>query len=332
MVTVLPFHGKINGTGSFVEPGFYLYEVKEAGYLCVGLVASVALMDVINGNVLRHEETFPERIDSLYEAFLSAQVQYNPLLLITDEDGFSKKIQELSSQAQVKGEYQSIDGLRHRLLKIPSIKDPFHFLKPLCIADGHHRLSALLKYYQNKPESQLSTRTMMVTIFSVDHVRTRTKGIVLDRIMKQNPFFLRKLEELFDIHVSSHTHEPVNSKEFWMFLSNAWYLLKLKPRFYLNEPEDILGIELFKKYVLNNIFSLSNYATNALVRIFFDVCNFSTVKAHSKDENSVGFVVASDPSHKVIDVARNGRILEANSTYFEPKLLNGLLSNHLETL
>lgn len=332
MVTVHPFQGKINGIGSDVEPCFYLYEVKDVGYHCIGLVASIAIIDVLNGKILRHEETFPERIDLLFEEFSSAQVQYNPLLLITDEEGFDKKITEFSLNAQFVGEYQSANGLTHRLLRIHSKKTPFQLLKSLCIADGHHRLSALLKYYRSKTESQLSSRTMMATIFSVEHVRTRTKGIVLNYRNHQIPFFLQKLEALFEINKPYSIHEPVDSNEFWMFLSNAWYLLKLKPQFYQNDHESLLGIEIFKKYILNHIFSLSGYAANALVRIFFDICNFTSVKTHAAVNDGVGFVISSDPCTKVIDAARSGRILEANSTYFEPKLLNGLLSKQLETI
>jgi uncharacterized protein (DUF1015 family) len=212
------------------------------------------------------------------------------------------------------------NGSIHRISKIEGFPQIRKINRPLCLADGHHRLSAL---------SKLKKKEGMAAIFSADQVTTRAKSIIL-QIKKEQ--FWKTLLETFDVAPIANAILPNSECQFAMLFQNQWYQISLK----LSHPrekgfENLLGIEIFRETVLRPIFEISTYTGTPHAQFYFPECSSSFLIQRIKQEEEVGFVVSADPFAKVIQAAKANRILEPNSTYFEPKLMSGLIHFNLET-
>lgn len=324
MTLICPFKGIVNGSTQVSKSSFYLYEIKNHLDTCTGLICSVPLTEVLNGKILKHEAILPEKAAFLYNNFLEAKIQYNPILLITNDIKFEQKITKFSAQTKLLGKHDAPSGVEHRLMHLPP-QAPFKLSSSLYIADGHHRLSALLKYHQNT-----EGKRMMVAIFSAAQMKTRSKSVIIRYEISKKAFFWQRLNFFFDIRMTPDPKVPDTPIAFLMYFNQKWFFINLKSEFYESVFKDFLAIDIFKKIVLNAIFSIFSYSFNDSVDIFFDSCNITAVESHIQDKDWIGFVIASDPFDKIMKGAQKGRLLEPKSTYFEPKILSGVISQHLE--
>lgn len=338
MITIFPFQGIIAGEKRQDEsPNFYLYEVETTDQKYRGLVGSVTLESVENGAILPHENVFSDRRSSLHETFSNEPVQHNPILLITDEQAFREKKKMLFQEIELVEERKECNGNIHRLFRSRVKYPPFFLHRPLCIADGHHRIASLLDYHRSRKGCLKSSR-VMIAISSTENVRNRGKGIVVNLqdsnlnpfIMKGTPHhILRKLGVYFNLVETSDLSSLNSPLEFSMFYNGHWHRLTLKPFWYReNEHSHLLSIEIFKEFVIKRVFGMNCYSENKFVDVVLKCCPVM-IKDQVKSQDQIGFIIPPDPSNKIIDAAKQKRILEACSTYFEPKFLHGMICRQL---
>lgn len=314
MVPLYPFPALFAGAAD-PTPFFYLCRTETKG---TGLLCSISLANLPPQAILCHEQTYDERSEALFQEFSRSHLQCNPILLITENENLKTIIQEMEAVAilvdeRVTDEYSLWRVPKNYLLELKG---------PLCIADGHHRFSAFLKYHSNIKNSS----KIMVAIFCVDQVATRSKALVINKTDLNGEALKEKLKKFFHIVPLQNPKNPENKTEFGMRLGKYWYHLVLKP-FFSDHQENrhLLGIEIFKKFVLQNTLNLENYASSSNIKVLFEKCSVSALLHNLKNESSMGFIIGSDSSESVINIAKEGRLLEANSTYFEPKFMHGLV-------
>lgn len=328
MITAFPFSGLIfKGTRQDSSPNFYIYEIENEERLSRGLICSLPLVGVTNGSLLVHEKTFDNHRVSVQNSIFQNKIQYNPILLITEDENLSHKIGNLSEQTELLNEQQQPNGNVHRLYKICTNIQFIDLPTPFCIADGHHRCEALLNYYKSK-KNDLSSARIMAGIFSFASVRTRSKGILITDPKFSHEQLFEKLNAIFTLKPTSKPTLPTHFLDFRMCFKNNWYDLTLKPHMLEKTHDRLLSIEIFKEFVLKKMFSFNCYNNESSVKILFDSCNLTSIKNSIKD-SMIGFVIPSDPLDKVMKAAKELRTLPANSTYFEPKFIEGMIGYNL---
>lgn len=322
MISAYPFHGILDDQQD-QELCFYLYEIEG---ICNGLVCSIPLSGIAEESILCHEEIYLERSHLLVEEFSRSQLQHNPVLLITENPTIKQTVALLQKRANLISQRMSSDGLTHSLWKVV-FDQPIDLKTPLCVADGHHRFAALLQYYKSKINLSKPPH-ILAAVFDADQVVTRTKCVVVEDVEETNLRWMTKLQNFFNMDVVDSPSTPVSMHEFSMLYGENWYHLSLKEEF-VEKREACLGIEILKKYILQQTLNIGGYANSANVKVHFEKCNIAALLHKKMREKTVGFITAADPSQKVIDIAREGRLLEANSTYFEPKLIDRMISLQL---
>ncbi|WP_075883114.1 DUF1015 family protein [Candidatus Protochlamydia sp. W-9] len=330
MINTLPFKGFIKNAWKESPASFYLYQVKKKLNLSTGLVCSIPFENIISGNIVPHEQIYQDRIPALYENLVKERKQKNPILLITDDSFFEKKIADLLLQTEIVEEREIAPEITHRLLKSHISNLNFRFSSPLCVADGHHRLSALLNYYHNHHKIDAKQSGIMATIFYGPGVNTRNKGILLNHLPIEPHLFLERICHLFEMKLTATpSAPPTKNHNFQMLFNNQWFNLSLRPQFIQKNDQKRLGIEIFREFFLKKILNFSSYTNNPLLKMIFEECNISSLKDLVRSVEQVGFVISSDPCEIILEKAREGKILEPNSTYFEPKFLNSMIEYSL---
>jgi len=338
MLTIFPFKGVLS-QNRFQDQTecFYIYQVRTSLGEYSALIATISIESIRDKVVLPHEETYESRKDSLHKTFSTDSTQHNPILLITDDESFREKKQQLFSERENISGDEDLLGCTHLLSRSCFSNANIILKSTLCVADGHHRIEALLRYHQKKRNCSKSA-TVMVAILNVENVNNRAKGVIISPNEDiQNAYFciktpqiFQKLQIYFDIKETSVAITPISSIDFCMYYLGKWYQLRLKSCFFDMEIDGLLGIEIFRKFILNKIFNINKYTQQKSVKMYFNDCNITMISNYiKKDEDLFGFVVAADPSDKIIKASREGRILEPNSTYFEPKFINGMISHLL---
>lgn len=296
-----------------LSPSFYLYET--GGAQGCGLLCSVSISE---NSILSHEQIYEHHSDSLYEQFCCTHLQHNPILLISDRSELKEVIGNLMASATL------ITGSQPHSIWHANKNHPLDIPGPLYIADGHHRYSAAEKYHHNKKNSS-QPPLIMAAIFPTDQVSTRYKAVVVKNIK----ICQKKLLLFFDITALESGRNPENRYEFIMLSEKKWYSLKLKSQFIEEKiHQTMLSLDILKKFILIETLNIASYTNSPYVRVSFDSSNVETLLRNS-DKNTIGFIAASDSSEDIINIAKQRRLLEANSTYFEPKLVSGIIKFNL---
>lgn len=303
MIPLLRFKGIVEGEKQDLTENFYLYKVVSQGRTFRSLICTINLEELKKGQLLKHEEIFPEKILSLCKAFSVDQIQYNPVLILTDETDFQNQLEQLFDSPFLLTETVDAKGSTHSLLKPKNAPESLFLSNSLCVADGHHRLSALLHF---------SPAIMSAVMYSSEVV-TRDHGVVFEEMPS---LFWDNLHHYFEIKPSQDTTFK-SENEFHVFIDQIWYLAKLKSP--SETQQKLLSIELFREYIFKKILKKTCSST------LLENCTRSSIEQRAQKQNSIGFVVPAASPEKVLLAAREGRILEANSTYFEPKFMNKLI-------
>lgn len=304
---------------------FYLYQIEKESSVINGLLCSIPIENIHEGKLVPHEEIFSEKINPLYNDFIETRKQKNPILLFTDEDFFEQKVKDALFFSKICIEKKLSSRETHRLWTVPpSMYFSFDFAKSLCIADGHHRLKALLQYYQIFPENRPA---IMAVIFNSKNLKTRNKGVILNRLPSEPSVFWESIDTLFHIEPTDIPFELVHPYDFQLFFKNQWFKLSLKPHNFCREHEKALGIEIFRDFILKKVCNLSSYSNNPTVRMLFD--NFSSLKNGMTSVQQAGFIIAPDSPQRILEIAREGKVLEPNSTYFETKFPDSMVAYRL---
>lgn len=335
MIRLFPFQGIVAASlEGCKKSSYYLYQIEKNSSLITGLVCALPIAAAEEGGILRHEQTLPDHTYALSADFAKSHIQRTPVLLIANPLSFQQTMANLSSKKSVIGEKAGAGGTTHRLLRVEAQEQARGMIShssPLCLGDGHHRLEALGIYYKDRPRISIGRSAILAAIFSTESVTTRSKAIIVTiPYLEQNSFWAN-MRAFFEVFHLENPLLPSRADEFLMRFCNKWYFLRLHGGLITEQTEKLLSIEAFKLYVLKAVFRQLNYSSNPHVKVLFDTCNLTSVSEFANDPLTIGFVLANDQAEQVWKLAKDGRVLESRSTYFEPKLLSDMVSLPLKT-
>jgi len=143
--------------------------------------------------------------------------------------------------------------------------------------------------------------------------------------------FLERLAKIFTIQPTSETKSQ-HKGEFKLYFQNQWYTLTLDES--LRPTDAVVGLDVavLQKYVIEDIFGIMDVRTDARID-FVGGIRGSEELARLVDSGAfqVAFALYPTSMQDLLAVADDNQIMPPKSTWFEPKLLSGLLLHDLET-
>ena len=198
------------------------------------------------------------------------------------------------------------------------------------IADGHHRAASAAKVSQQLPDSE-DARFFLTTIFPANQLAILDYNrVVKDLNGLDAADFLSKLDEQFTIEKVEAAFSPKELHQFGMFLEGQWYRLEAKPGTFRNDPIGILDVTILQENILDRIINIKDPRTDTRIDFVGGIRGLAELeKRVNSGDMKVAFSLHPVSIQQLFDIADSGNVMPPKSTWFEPKLRDGLLTHLL---
>jgi uncharacterized protein (DUF1015 family) len=230
------------------------------------------------------------------------------------------------------------DGVRHQLwvisdeVGIGALTRAFDALPALYIADGHHRSAAALRVAQARGGAG-SHQQFLAVLFPHHEMTILDYNRVIKDLNGHSPEqLLGKLRERFAVTESREPVRPAASAEFGMFLAGRWYRLALRPELVPeNDPIGRLPITLLARNVIEPLFGITDPRTDKRIDFVGGGRGLDGLERRVRSgEMAVAFALYPTQMNDLMAVADAAGIMPPKSTWFEPKLADGMVNHVLD--
>ena len=324
---------------------FYIYRISKENFKQVGIVGTAKLSAYDNLHIRGHEEIFFERSQKRMKQMDNLNAQIGPIYAVYPDN---KELNDLVENELINSPIYSFDGMdgcKHEMWvineknKVKKISDLFNSINRIYIADGHHRMEALLKLSQFK-QHQNPNHTgdeaynfFMIAIFPTSQARILDYNrLIKDLYGYSSKDFIKEIKKKFKVEKQNSSFKPKKSQIFGMYLEKQWYSLELKEKPHQNLFHIInLDINLLHYYLLEPILGIGDPRYDN--RIDF-IAGFHGLEGIEKKINSgeakVGFALFATQMKDIINFADKRLTMPPKSTWFDPKPLDGLVAYDFE--
>ncbi|MBK7561680.1 MAG: DUF1015 domain-containing protein [Chitinophagaceae bacterium] len=318
------------------KPCYYIYELIMNGRSQTGLVCVSSVDDYFKDVIKKHELTRPEkekdRIDHM--RILEAQTG-NVFLAYRDVTEVNALINGWKTTNKPLYDFKATDGIQHNIwvidrdIVINSISQLFNTHVPFTyIADGHHRAASAAKV-SGQMANSAEAKYFLTTIFPASQL------VILDynRVVKDlhgltGAKLISLLQDDFFITLSTEPVKPTQLHEFGMFLEGQWYILTSRKGTYGDDPIGVLDVTILSNNILNKLLGIKDQRTDKRIDFVGGIRGLTELeKRVNSGEMKVAFSLYPVTIEQLFNVADSGIVMPPKSTWFEPKLRDGLLTH-----
>jgi uncharacterized protein (DUF1015 family) len=318
------------------KPAFYLYCQRMGSHEQCGLVAGVHVGDFESDVVKAHESTLEEKLKDRTRHIEIVQAQTGPIFLTyRHKEAIDNFISAVRKRPPVY-DFQTEDGVAHIVWQINDpgeiefLEKEFEQVKNIYIADGHHRAASALNVARERSASGAGNK-MADFVFSVLFPDNSLNIISYNRVVKDlngldAQVFLKALGARFKVLESPRGAAPRKNHEMGMYLQGKWHLLEI-PAALLSGRDAVgsLDTSLLQECVLNPILGIKDPRTDRRIRFVGGSRGTKELeKLIDSGEFAVAFNLFPTTISQVMEVADEGKIMPPKSTWFEPKLRDGI--------
>ena len=313
-------------------PRFYAYRMEAEGRAQTGLVAAAALAAYKRSAIKRHESTRPPKVEDRARHIAALGAQTGPILTIHRPDEESRRLIAAACDGpplcravldgRVTHTLWPIDGTD----EIEALATRFDAIGTLYIADGHHRAAAA---QMAAKAARGSAGRMLTVCFPADEVRILGYHRIVRGLNGLTPdAFLRAVGETLHCEPADGPVEPAKQARFGMYLAGRWYRLtahSLTPA--RGSVVDRLDVSRLTHLVLAPILGIGDPRIDARIDFVGGGRGVDALAAAvDGGDASVAFSLHPISVDDLMVVADDSAILPPKTTWFEPKLADGLVS------
>jgi uncharacterized protein (DUF1015 family) len=318
------------------KPCYYIYQLVMNERSQTGLVCVSSVEDYFNDVIKKHEFTRPEKEKDRIDHMLAIEAQTgNVFLAYRDVAGLDTLINEWKASHQPVYDFVADDKIQHTIWivndddKINSITSLFATKVPnTYIADGHHRAASAAKVSKQLPGNE-NAKYFLTTIFPASELTILDYNRVikdLNGLPKEKIISL--LQDDFMITDSDDPVKPSVHHEFGMYLDHQWYILKSKKDTFSEDPTGVLDITILSKNILDNILHIKDQRTDKRIDFVGGIRGLGELQRRvDSGEMKLAFSLHPVSIQQLFDIADSGKVMPPKSTWFEPKLRDGLLTH-----
>jgi uncharacterized protein (DUF1015 family) len=326
-------------------PCYYVYRIVLDGHSQTGLVVAASVAEYDRNRIRRHEFTRPDKEDDRVCQIDALNAQTGPVLLAYPHQVEVDRILADASTGIPDAEITASNGARHSvwLLReaaaMARLTALFDAIPTLYIADGHHRSAAASRVAAARHAANPlhtgneSYNYFLAVIFPHHQMRILSYNRVVDHLRGMSAEeFLAQVAKRFDVQASITPVTPQRPGEFGLYLGGAWHRLTLQNKFIpADDPVGRLDASLLTEHLLRPILGIEDLRRDK--HIDFVGGNRGEKELQRRvdsGEMAAAFALYPTRMEDLMAVADAGEVMPPKSTWFEPKLADGLVSHMLD--
>ena len=322
------------------RPCYYAYRLTWRDRVETGLAAVASIAAYAEGRIRKHELTTPAKEDDRVRQIEAVEAQTGPVMLAYPEAPEIDALLARAAADQPAVDVTADDGVRHELwvianeTAIATLTRAIDALPALYIADGHHRSAAAFRVAEARREKDgyflaVLLPQQQMTILDYNRVLRDLNG-------RSGEEVLREIERRYTIEPSDRAPRPTRADEVGMFLEGRWHRLALRPEIAAKsrqskDPVARLPVTLLSKNILEPIFAVSDQRRDKRIDFVGGGRGPGELeRLVASGEMAVAFALYPTEMRDLMAVADAGAIMPPKSTWFEPKLADGMVSHMLD--
>jgi uncharacterized protein (DUF1015 family) len=325
------------------KPNYYLYQQIMDGRAQTGLVACSSVADYFDDNIKKHEFTRPEKEQDRIAHMQALQAHVGPIFLTFPANNAIETIFSSIKKNAPLYDFVANDQISHTLWliedenTIASISSIFNNEIPFTyIADGHHRAASAAKVGKAKAEANPNHtgnedyNFFLSVLFPSNHLAIMDYNRVVKSLNGfSEEVLLQKIAENFELsEINSAEIKPNNLHQFSMYLAGKWYQLIAKKHTYTDDPIAVLDVTILQNFILDPLLGIKDPRTDKNIDFVGGIRGLGELKKRvDSGEMAIAFALYPVSIEQLINIADSGNVMPPKSTWFEPKLRDGLLTH-----
>jgi uncharacterized protein (DUF1015 family) len=321
-------------------PSVYLYRLIMGEHEQIGVVACCAVDEYDDNTIRKHERTRRDKEDDRTRHMLTLNSQTGPVFLtyraVADIDAM---VLETTATSPLY-DFTAPDGVQHTIWRAP---DPVRFVQAfrevpyLYIADGHHRAASASRARADLKERSFGHtgdeeyNYFLTVIFPDNQLQILPYNRTVRDLNNLTPgeFFL-KVKTKFDV-TENAPPVPARPGEWSMYFVKRWYGLTLKasaPK--MDDPVASLDVSLLQDHLLDPILGIKDVRTDKRIDFIGGIRGTKELeRLVDEGKAAVAFSLYPTTVADLLRVSDAGSVMPPKSTWFEPKLRDGILIHNI---
>ncbi|MEW8212296.1 MAG: DUF1015 family protein [Candidatus Thiodiazotropha taylori] len=327
------------------KPCYYVYRLTMGEHVQTGLAAAASVAAYDQNRIKKHEFTRPAKEDDRVRQVDALNAQTGPVFLVYPSAPEVDQILSQVSQAEPAMDVTAADQVRHEIwvldddATVARLTQLFDAMEALYVADGHHRSAAGSRVGAARKEANPDHNGDESYNYFLSVIFPHNQMQILDynRVVKDlngldKEAFLASLESDFQVAPSEQPVKPAQPAEFGMYLDKQWYRLTLnQDKVPTDDPVARLDVSLLANHLIEPVLGISDPRRDARIDFVGGIRGLAGLeKRVDSGEMAVAFSLYPTRMEDLMAVADADEVMPPKSTWFEPKLADGLVSHVLD--
>ena len=324
---------------------YYIYRIQMEKHIQTGIVGAGSIEAYEHNLIRRHEYTRPDKETDRVRQIDALNAQTGPVFTTHKHDDALQNIIYRTVSGDADYHVVGDDAVEHTLwvvrdqIDIAEITRGFNRLGVIYIADGHHRSAAAARVAaaRNNTTDNPTGREQYNSFLIVSFPKSEVKIYDYNRVVKDlqglsDVSFLKRISSDFDVVLRPEAAKPTVRGNFGMYLAGKWYLLTVKNIVPVSSScVDQLDISILTKQLLEPILGVGDPRIDSRIDFVGGIRGMKELEKRVDSGNwAVAFAVFPTTMDELMSIADAGEVMPPKSTWFEPKLADGMVSLVLE--
>ena len=323
------------------KPCYYAYRLVMGEHIQTGLIAAASVADYDTNRIRKHEFTRPDKEDDRVRQIEALNAQTGPVLLAHPDSDEAERLIATATAGTPVADVTADDGIQHTIwliddaAAIERISAVIGAMPNLYIADGHHRSAAASRVAaarrgKGAPDS---SEYFLSVIFPARQMRIMDYNrVVRDLNGHSVESFLEFVGERCTVTPSINPVHPDQTGEFGLYLADNWYRLTINPELVpTQDPVRRLDVSVLSEQILGPILGIVDLRRDTRIDFVGGIRGLAELERRvNEGEMAVAFAMHPTQMAELMSVADAGEVMPPKSTWFEPKLADGLVSHVLD--
>jgi uncharacterized protein (DUF1015 family) len=324
---------------------YYLYQQTMGSHVQAGILGCASVEEYWNDTIKKHELTRKDKEDDRTMHVKVTNAHSGPIFLTYHAEPRIDAIADRVRLVEAPVNFVADDGIRHQLWVISddrlirSLVDLFSRVERLYVADGHHRSAAAARVGREMAKANPNHKGdeeynfFLAVLFPHNQLRIMEYNRVVKDLngYDETSFLAMVRKQGFNVKKSEKPVQPKRKGEFGMYVRGAWYTLMADLKF-LNNLDLVqrLDVSILQNHLLAPLLAIDDPRTNKRIDFVGGIRGIpELVKRVDSGEMAVAFSLYPTSIGELISIADAGKIMPPKSTWFEPKLRDGVVVHFL---